>query len=212
MKYDDLRDTLKTGDILLFGGKGAISDGIKLFTLSKWSHVGMVYRINDDEKDNDIVFCWESTTLANINDAETGKLTKGVQLVILSERLERCFAKGYEISHRSLNKNITDDMLRSLKNFRKEVSGRPYEKNKLELIKAAYDGWLGDNKENLSSLFCSELVAEAYQRMGLLPEVGSAHKVKPSNEYTPADFSVEKRLSLLNDYSLGQEIMIDSFE
>lgn len=62
-------------------------------------------------------------------------------------------------------------------------------KNKLELIKAAYGGWLGDNKENLSSLFCSELVAEAYQRMGLLPEVGSAHKVKPSNEYTSRFFS-----------------------
>jgi hypothetical protein len=43
--------------------------------------------------------------------------------------------------------------------------------------------YLGINKEDLSSLFCSELVAEAYQKMGLLTEQ------LPSNEYIPKDFS-----------------------
>ena len=38
----------------------------------------------------------------------------------------------------------------------------------------------------MSSLFCSELLAEAYQRMLLLSED------MPSNEYTPADWSEEK--------------------
>ncbi len=204
MKYEDIRSQLKTGDILLFSGKGGISDGIKLFTLSKYSHVGMVYKFEDPLDSKGSVFCWESTTLSDIKDADTGKLTQGVQRVELSERLERCFAKGYEISVRRLNTTLTDTMIKALNQFRHDVSGRPYEKSKIELIKAAYDGIFGENKEDLSSLFCSELVAEAYQKMGLLTED------KPSNEYTPKDFSGEKHIKLQLNYSLGNEEMIDA--
>ncbi len=202
MKYENIRNDLKTGDILLFSGKGGISDGIKFFTLSKYSHVGMVYRFDNELDPNGSLFCWESTTLSDLKDADTGKLTKGVQRVELSERLERCFAKGYEISVRQLSKKLANDMILALNNFRHEVSGRPYETSKIELLKAAYDGLFGDNKEDLSSLFCSELVAEAYQRMGLLTEN------LPSNEYIPKDFSEEKSLSLELGYSLQKEIDI----
>lgn len=202
MRYDDIRNKLKTGDILLFSGKGGISEGIKFFTLSKWSHIGMVYRFDSPLDPKGSVFCWESTTLSNLEDADTGKLTKGVQRVELSERIERCFAVGYEISVRSLSEPLTDDMIRALNDFRHEVSGRPYEKHTIELLKAAYDGIFGENKEDLSSLFCSELVAEAYQRMGILSES------QPSNEYTPKDFSSERTLSLERGYSLLNETAI----
>lgn len=199
MKYEMIRQQLKTGDILLFSGKGVVSDGIKFFTISKWSHVGMVYKVDD----GDIIFCWESTTLTDVSDAETGKRTKGVQLTVLSERIEACLASSYEINLRQISAPLTDNMLMSLKKFRSDVSGRPYEKNKIELLKSVYNSWLGKNTEDLSSLFCSELIAEAYQQMGLLTEE------EPSNEYTPKDFSQEKSLKLQQGYSLGNEIVID---
>lgn len=202
MLYSNIRNSLKTGDILLFSGKGRISDGIKFFTGSKWSHVGMVYTIKDALDPEGSVFCWESTTLSDLEDADTGKATKGVQRVELSERLERCFASGYEINVRPLDKPLTDGMVKNLNVFRHEVSGKPYEKSVLELIKSAYDGIFGENKEDLTSLFCSELLAEAFQRMGLLPED------KPSNEYTPKDFSEERRLSLLSGFAFKPEIPI----
>lgn len=204
MKYEEIRKQLKTGDILLFSGKGGISDGIKFFTLSRYSHVGMVYRLSHTLDPQDTLFCWESTTLSDLKDADSGKLTKGVQRVELSERLERCFARGYEISVRPLSMPLTEQMVLALNNFRHQVSGRPYEKDKIELLKAAYDGLFGDNKEELSSLFCSELVAEAYQKMGLLNE-----KI-PSNEYIPKDFSNEKHLNLELGYQLQNEIAISS--
>lgn len=205
MKYEDIRNQLKTGDILLFSGKGGISEGIKFFTLSKWSHVGMIYRFDDPRDAKGTIFCWESTTLSDLKDADTGKLSKGVQRVELSERLERCFAMGYEITVRPLSEPLSDDMIRTLNDFRHEVSGRPYEKDKIELLKAAYDWIFGDNKEDLSSLFCSELVAEAYQRMGLLTEK------TPSNEYTPKDFSSERGLTLERGYALLNETDITAF-
>jgi len=83
-------------------------------------------------------------------------------------------------------------MFEALAVRRKELWCKPYERSEAELLKAAWDGIGGASRgEDLSSLFCSELVAEAYQAMGLLPEWP---KGLPSNEYTPMDFSDRRTL------------------
>ena len=80
--------------------------------------------------------------------------------------------------------------------LRKEFQGRPYEKSKLELILSTLDiqegflSFLHNQHEDLSSLFCSELVAAAYQRLGLLG------RERISNEYTPDDFTSVRNLQL----------------
>jgi len=197
MLYKDMRDNLKTGDIVLFSGNSLISSGIKIVTSSVWSHVGMILKIPQ----YDMVFVWESTTLTKLADAIDGKTKQGVQLVLLSDRVDT-----YDgiMSVRHLSKEVSEHSVFELMKFRQTVKNRPYEESKIELIKSAYDGWLGDNDEDLSSLFCSELVAEAYQRMKLVSEK------LPSNEYTPADFSAAKSKSIdwLNGISLGPEILI----
>ena len=173
--YADMRGNLKTGDLVLFSGKGRISRLIQFGTASKWSHVGMVVVLPEF----DFVLLWESTTLSSLRDIVSGKARKGVQLVALSERLRTydgtaavCTLKGAHLA--------AGDM-RALAHFRREVRGRPYEQSKLELLFSVFRRWCGLG-EDLSSLFCSELVGEAYQRMGLLPPG------VPSNSYTPADF------------------------
>jgi hypothetical protein len=198
--YDEIRGNIKTGDIVLFGGKGGISEWIKWFSRSKWSHVGMAVR--SDEWN--MLLIWESTTLNSVKDVELNRSIRGVQLVPFSERVKNY--KG-DIGVRHLSKPVTDLMQIKLRDFRHKVAGRPYERNYIELIKAAYDGPFGGNVENLSSLFCSELVAEAYQQIGLLDDGRGS---LPSNEYTPKDFSTEAKepLDLLNDYSLSNEILI----
>jgi hypothetical protein len=194
--YNEVRKRLKTGDVVLFSGKGGISHGIKLVTNSKWSHVGMVLRLPDSKA----VFLWESTTLSDLRDAIDKKTKKGVQLVLLSDRL-RTYDGEVKVRHLR-NYQVGKREYMKLMELREQVRNRPYEKDKLELIKAAYDGPLGHNEEDLSSLFCSELVAEAYQRMGLLKE---PPKGLPSNEYTPKDFSERKGLVLEKGASLGKE-------
>jgi hypothetical protein len=68
------------------------------------------------------------------------------------------------------------------------------------LLRAAFSGWFGASRgERLNSLFCSELVAEAYQAMGLLPESPPG---RPSNEYTPRDFA-RRGAKLEAGYALG---------
>ncbi len=187
------RAKLQTGDVVLFSGKGGISAGIKWATASRWSHVGMVLCMPE----YDFVALWESTTLSGLTDLDTKEPRKGVQLVPLSARLA---SYDGEVAVRQLTGvTLSGEDMQELMSLRREVSGRPYEASEMELIRAAYDGPFGRNKEDLSSLFCSELVAEAYQRMGLLSGK------KASNEYTPADFSQKKKLALLRG-SLGPEV------
>jgi hypothetical protein len=198
--YNDMRPQLKTGDIVLFSGKSAVSNIIKLFSGGKWSHVGMVVIMEEFDR---MVLLWESTTLSNIPDIETRTATKGVQLVPMSQRITTY--EG-EVTIRLLNKAISDAMNQKLAEVRKELSRKPYERSQIELLKAAYDGIGGASSgEDLSSLFCSELVAEGYQAMGLLPEFPAG---LPSNEYTPIDFSDRRQLKLLKGYTLAAEVAI----
>ncbi|MBX2860540.1 MAG: hypothetical protein KTR14_04860 [Vampirovibrio sp.] len=198
--YHDIRPKLKTGDIVLFSGSKGFSPLIKWFTKSKWSHVGMVLRVPEW----DMVLLWESNTVTDIADLDTGKAKKGVQLIPLSQRVAKYKGK---MAVRHLSESVGPDQQQALMEFREEVKGRDFEKKKIQLIKSAYDGLAGNNVEDLSTLFCSEMVAEAYQRMDFLKE---PPKGKASNEYTPADFSSDKKdeLPLISGLKLTKEKFI----
>lgn len=202
MRYADLRDDLKDGDVVLFDGKGPISNIIKFASGSDKSHVGMIVRPSAD-----FVALFESTTISDVADIDSGTARRGVQIVPLSERLRRYEGRAVV---RQLNKPLTKDMLSLLWEFRREVAGREYEKDVLELMATLLSERvrraLGVNEEDLSSLFCSELVAEAYQRMRLLADVDQGGR--SSNDYEPKDFAERAGLLLRAGYTLDREIEI----
>lgn len=193
--YDTIETQLNTGDIVLFSGKDNISFGIQWFSDSKWSHIGMVLRLPQSDKP----FLWESTTLSNMIDLNSGQKTEGVQRVFLRERVQ---SYPGEVAVRQLRVKRDFKMLAALSQFRQEVQGKAYETDKVQLIKSAYDGLYGENSKDLNSIFCSELLAEAYQRMGLLD------LSLPSNEYAPRDFASEANLNLLKG-TLEPELYIN---
>ena len=174
--YSEIRDDLKTGDMVLFSGDGFVSRIIQMYTRSKWSHVGLVVK----DEWYDMLLLWESTTLSKVKTVY-GNVRQGVAVRPLSEVVAKY--EG-EVGIRQLERPLSDGQQVDIGDLRKEFKGRDYEQSKSELFKSAYDFIGGKNEEDLSSLFCSELVAEAYQRVGLLSE----HT--PSNEYTPADLAV----------------------
>lgn len=193
--YSSVRDDLKTGDIILMAGESVFSWAIRRFTGSEWSHVGMVVR----SADLDAVLLWESTTAGHPEDHTTpeGREPKpGVQLPPLSKRVRDYDGK---VALRRLNRALTNEEVAKLTRFRHQVKDRDYDYDALELLRAAMDdGLFWRNREDLQSFFCSELIAESYQRMGLLPES------KPSNEYTPDDFAQDTAPALpLDGVSLG---------
>ena len=187
---------LKTGDIVLFAGKSGTAESIKWVTLSRWSHVGLVLRLPQ----YDYPCLWEATTDATLACLETGLCRSGVQLVSLEARLRE---HDGDVACRRLDLELEGGALEQLAGLRQRLRGRAYESNVLELMGAAYDGPFGEQAENLAELFCSELVAAAYQAIGLIGVDGKA-----SNEYVPADFSERwERLPWLRG-RLGPEVML----
>lgn len=184
---------LNTGDIVLFSGVDRHSRLVEIGTRSKWSHVGLI--LNTQE--HDFLTIWESSIREDTLDVEAGLHRTGVRLVSFQDRVE---AFEGEISIRKLQVDVLSESLCGLMQLRAELRCRAYERNKFELIKASNERAFCNKAENLSSLFCSELVAEAYQRLGLLTED------KHSNNYAPVDFSHERMQSLQGEFYLSEEI------
>lgn len=174
MTYEEIRPMLQSGDSVSFSGRSIKSLLIKGMTLSKWTHDGIIVVAQDIDK----VLCWESTTLANVPDFESGTIKSGVMLVDFSKRIT---TYNGEIGIRQLRTPLTPHEIQILMDMQREVKDTPYEKNMLELFKAAYDGLGGLNIEDLTTIFCTELKAEFYKRVNRLP--GDV----PANEYTPKD-------------------------
>lgn len=175
--YERHRSDMRTGDILLFSGTGLISRGIQAITGSPWSHVAVVF-----DAGFDFICCFESTTLSDLPDLLTGKPIKGVQMVPLSQRISTY--DGDLIAWRPVDAPRDDKATTAALRVRDEFAGTPYEENRLELLRSALDRFtFKENQPDTSSLFCSELAAILWMRMGWMKE-----GVSP-NEYTPADFA-----------------------
>jgi Permuted papain-like amidase enzyme, YaeF/YiiX, C92 family len=196
--YDELRPDLDCGDVLLFGGDSRFCRAIKRLTGGRWSHTALVARARPDSPP----LLWEATLSSTIPDVVTREIAGGVRLYDLEQWI-RHYAG--ETAIRRLQVERTDAMRQALLDFYNEAAGRPYEKNRLEMLRAAHDGPLLRNREpTTDSFYCAELVAEAYQRMGLLPTK------PPSNDYMPKDFSSECRrpLPLLLGATLDAEVLV----
>ncbi len=187
--YLKIRPDIQTGDVLLCNGKSWISGLIKFFSKGV-SHVAITV-----VGDNGQVQVLESTK-------QFGK--NGVQLTPMGLWLKRYRGKIY-IRH--LRTERTELMQKVLNEWIKKYRGTSYEKNLLQLLFAAYDGWLGKNKADMSSIFCSELVADIYICWLLI------EPYPPANEYTPLDFKfgswIDHKLRFaLRPACLGKEIRI----
>lgn len=194
--YSALRPSLKSGDLVLTSGESVFSRAIRFLTRSEWSHVGMV--ICADEWD--MVLLWESTIGSTVADVELERLKRGVQLVPLSERV-RTYPGRFAI--RSLTRALNREEVEILKEFRRAYRDRDYDFDAVELLRSAIDNrMVGDQREDLSSFFCSELIAETYQALGFLGED------KPSNEYVPHDFGWAGSLNLQKGVTLGPETAV----
>ena len=209
----DVSATVKTGDLFLFSSKHAASHVTKCFTGSGWDHLGMVVKLSDSQ-----VFILE--------------YAGGVFLYPLFTRLYSYFAiQGREICLRRLSlPHERPEMQAQVEEFVRGVLGqKPPSIEEMVLavlsqqsILSAFIGRLrggggGDDDsadgaqhavaDDLSSFFCSKLVAAMYKNLGLL----SAHR--SSGDFLPKHFSAEfdGYLDLQGGAMLGAEVPL-SFE
>ena len=170
---DKLIETCQTGDIIIFDGKGFISDFIKVATNSKWTHIGVIIKnppfIKGHEKGT---YIYESDGKYE-PDVEEGKKIIGVQLNDLYNKI-----KNYEgeVYYRKLktNKSIKE-LFEIFEVVHNSVSHKFYDWLPQDWI-AAYlalhnyvklSNLLTDPR-HLDKLFCSALVAYLYTEWGFM--------------------------------------------
>lgn len=175
--YNEVRNKIKTGDVISFSGKGHTSNIIKEVTDSDISHVGIVLKKTIVENQERILLI-ESTTLNKLPDVFTGKKFKGVQVQYLSDRIKDY--KGQVYWH-GLQRTLKPMEKQALITFLMLQHQLEYDSK--QAIGAGVDIFdiLFSNIENHDEFFCSELVAAAYKHIGWFP--GSYN----TSEITPAD-------------------------
>lgn len=218
----------QTGDIVLFSGKGPASAVIRWLTRSRWTHVAVVVRLPG----YDFPCLWEATRDTDVDDLDCGPPAPGVQLVPLHERL-RAY-QGEVALRQLLDTTIGTVEQRALATLRTALVSRPYRFTTRDLLATGYAfitrrlfrrlravsaggvcthaivtsagrtlHWAPERQH--LGLFCSELVAVAYQAAGLIsPDRGE----RPAHRYAPADFSQDSEFLPWRRGRLGPEILL----
>lgn len=181
---------MKQGDLILFKGKGLFSRLIMAAPGASFSHIGMYVRFGNKPR------IFESTSLGTLADVITGEKINGVQLVAFQERVD---SYEGEVFYRPIIGPRTMTQHTLLDEYINLNHGKPYEKSKRELANAQLDLPLPWelNKEDDSSLFCSETAAYALRAMGIMENT-----TKPANEFTPSDFAGD--VALKSGFSFGE--------
>lgn len=185
---------LKTGDIVLFAGLGLTHGLAKWFGRSPWRHVAMVLRASDDTEPR----LWEAISAGP---------HRGTAVVGAAARIAGFRGR---VSVRCLNRALAAAQCERLEALRRELAERVARRGLLDLMGAADDGWLGAGPDMLGDPMDGELVALAYQRLGLLD--AADHGGMPPSRYRPGRFAEACRLELKGGYALGPELVLRDAE
>lgn len=167
---------IKTGDIIAFSGFGRKSVIVNLVTFG-WpffwaSHVGIIGEYEGEQ------LLFESTTLSNIPCVIQGRSFRGVQAVRLADRVKSYNGRVY---HYPVYRPLFGFESDRLNEFLFDMIGVPYDLH--GGMRSATHGlsWLESRfkGEDLNFIFCSELVAAAHARIGLL-QTSSASRWNPN--------------------------------
>jgi hypothetical protein len=191
MDFQTIAPQLKTGDVILFHGTTDVSLIIDWITHSTFSHVGMVVR-QGGQPGNDNLYIWQS--FEPQHGVVYEPLEAFLETYVHSET-------GASFAIRQLSQPLGDPAVSALETFMPQVLGRPFPTT-LPWIAEYVLGNLGIATSQ-STFYCSELVAQSFMNMGLLPPRPLA------TTYTPRSFSAANTtLPLANGFSLGPEIPV----
>jgi hypothetical protein len=195
LTMQEAAQTAQTGDVFLFRGPSVADRAIQAFTNSPVNHVGMVIALDDLPP-----LLWHAELGQSLPDVWTGERHRGTQLHLLVDAVATWHHKyGQAAWMRQIDIEVTREMEDEALRVVNELDGTTFPRTG-----SLARGWLQGRvhkKKDLEQLFCAEVVAITYERMGLL------ESKRPPNWYDPGKFWSGDRLQLTGA-SLGKEIAI----
>lgn len=193
---DALR-TAHTGDVWLFRGRTGADRAIRLFTNAPVNHVAMVVALDDLPP-----LLWHTELGHSLESVWSGERHRGAQLNRLDEALNVWTGKYRQRGFvRHLEGDVTREMEDALLRVIAQYEGRAFPRARQLLGK-----WLSGRLRREASkeaVYCAELLAITYTRMGLLDPR------RPANWFDPGRFWSGDRLELAAGASLGPEMAVD---
>ena len=195
MRLDEAAGLARTGDVWLFRGRTVADKAIRAATNSPVNHVGMVVALDDLPP-----LIWHAELGRSLPDVWTGRHQRGTQLHRLVDAVSVWHHKyGQDAWMRPIDIEVTraqeDAVLRTID----ELDGSAFPRTR-----SLAAGWIkgrARRRTTVEALFCAEVVAITFERMGLLPPE------RPPNWYDPGKFWSGDRLRLVGA-TLGDEIPI----
>lgn len=188
--------TAHTGDVWLFRGPSGADRAIRVFTNSPVNHVAMVVALDDLPP-----LLWHTELGQSLESVWTGDRHRGAQLNRLDEALTVWTQKYKQLAFvRHFDGEITRDMEDALLRVVAEYEGRPFPRTRHLVGK-----WLSGRLRREASeqaVYCAELLAITYSRIGLLDAR------TPANWFDPGRFWSGDRLELIGGAGLGPEIAV----
>ena len=188
--------TAHTGDVWLFRGRSGADRAIRVFTNAPVNHVAMVVALDDLPP-----LLWHTELGQSIESVWSGDRHRGAQLNRLDEALAVWTGKYKQLAFvRHFDGEITREMEDALLRVVAEYEGRPFPRTRHLVGK-----WLSGRLRREASeqaVYCAELLAITYARMGLLDARA------PANWFDPGRFWSGDRLRLIGGAALGPEIAV----
>jgi hypothetical protein len=186
----------QTGDVWLFRGRSGADRAIRVFTNAPVNHVAMVVALDDLPP-----LLWHTELGQSLDSVWSGDRHRGAQLNRLDDALAVWTGKYGQLAFvRHFDGEITAAMEDAVLRVVAEYEGRPFPRTPHLVGK-----WLSGRLRHEASeqaVYCAELLAITYTRMGLLDAR------TPANWFDPGRFWSGDRLELLGGAALGAEIAV----
>lgn len=185
----------RTGDVWLFRGGTPADRAIRAVTNSPVNHVGMVIALDDLPP-----LLWHAELGRTIPDVWAGATHRGTQLHRLVDAAGQWHHRyGQEAWTRQISIDATVEMEDEILRTVDELDGRTFPGTR-----SLASGWLKGRvhrRTKPEQLFCAEVVAITYERVGLL------ETTRPPNWYDPGKFWSGDHLQLVGA-ALGPEVAV----
>ena len=195
LPLDQAVDLTRTGDVWIFRGASVADRAIRAVTNAPVNHVGMAVVLEDLPP-----LLWHAELGKSLPDVWSGELQRGTQLHRLVDAVSTWHHRYGQLAWmRQIDPEVSRDQEDEVLRVINEYDGRAFPRTG-SLVK----GWIrgrARRRTDLEQIFCAEVVAITYERMGLLDAA------RPPNWYDPGKFWSGDRLQLVGAV-LGPEIPV----